>query len=139
MTISRRNLVKGRIAAGTASIVLAASKTAASGASEVTVRSHGALGHRYENIFEKLVGYTKEEIAEFGLPGKTFCLVDAVHPSHLFQIGSISKSFTGLCVHRLADEGKVALTAIMRKLAIIANALLGEGRKWSENRTHPAT
>ncbi|MCA1441923.1 beta-lactamase family protein [Ensifer sp. IC4062] len=130
MTISRRDLIKVGIAAGTASIVLATEKTAASGASEVTVRSNGASGHRYQSTFEKLVAYAKEEIAEFGLPGMTFCLVDAdgfaavgllgwsdqdrqipVHSSHLFQIGSISKSFAALCVHRLADEGKVDLDA----------------------------
>lgn len=28
---------------------------------------------------------------------------------------------------------KVALTAIMRKLVVVANALLRDGRKWSEN------
>jgi transposase len=28
---------------------------------------------------------------------------------------------------------KVALTAIMRKLIVVANALLRDGRKWSEN------
>jgi transposase len=35
---------------------------------------------------------------------------------------------------KAGKPAKVALTAIMRKLVVIANALLRDGRKWSENR-----
>jgi transposase len=35
---------------------------------------------------------------------------------------------------RAGKSGKVALTAIMRKLVVMANALLRDGRKWSELR-----
>jgi transposase len=35
---------------------------------------------------------------------------------------------------RAGKSGKVAITAIMRKLIVMANALLRDGRKWSELR-----
>jgi hypothetical protein len=35
---------------------------------------------------------------------------------------------------RAGKSGKVAVTAIMRKLIVMANALLRDGRKWSELR-----
>src|SRR3569623_1261251 len=34
---------------------------------------------------------------------------EPVGPQHLFQIGSISKSFTALCVFRLMEAGKLRL------------------------------
>src|ERR1700758_5691127 len=37
-------------------------------------------------------------------------------------------------LHRAGKSGKVAVTAIMRKLIVMANALLRDGRKWSELR-----
>lgn len=41
---------------------------------------------------------------------------------------------------RLADAGKapkIAITAVMRKLVIFANALLSKGRKWGEKTACP--
>jgi len=77
-----------------------------------------------------LVTYAEQNLSAAGVPGLTFCVVDAegfaavgtlgwadmdrripVNSSHLFQIGSVSKSFAALCVYRLAEEGKVDLDA----------------------------
>lgn len=96
----------------------------------VAVRSSGESAYAYGPAFERLVDYANEELTAVGVPGMTFCLVDAegltavgnlgmadvdrqipVSHSHLFEIGSISKSFAALCVYRLADEGKVDLDA----------------------------
>jgi transposase len=35
---------------------------------------------------------------------------------------------------RAGKPAKVAITAVMRKLVVMANALLRDGRKWSETR-----
>lgn len=96
----------------------------------VTVSSFGTSGHVYSPAVDKLGPYAEQELAAAGIPGMTFSIVDAegfaavgtigwadmdrrtpVAPSHLFQIGSISKSFAALCVYRLADEGKIDLDA----------------------------
>jgi CubicO group peptidase (beta-lactamase class C family) len=127
--LDRRILLK-MAAAGTAATALTGVTNAASDARTVTVRSPGTSGHAYGPALDMLVAYAEQELAAAGVPGMTFCLVDAegfaavgtlgwadmdrripVGPSHLFQIGSISKSFGALCVYRLADEGKVDLDA----------------------------
>jgi len=117
-------------AAGTAATALTGVANTASDARTVTIGSPGTSGHAYGPALDKLVTYAEQELAAAGVPGMTFCLVDAegfaavgtlgradidrripVSPSHLFQIGSISKSFGALCVYRLADEGKIDLGA----------------------------
>ncbi|UVO30471.1 serine hydrolase [Bradyrhizobium arachidis] len=97
---------------------------------KICVRSAGASGHVYASAIDKFVAHARNELAALELPGLTFCLVDGegfaavgtlgwadkdrqlpVDPGHLFQIGSISKSFAALCVYRLADEGEIDLDA----------------------------
>lgn len=127
--MDRRTVLK-MAAAGTAATALTGVTSGASDAGAVTVRSSGASGHAYGPALDKLVQYAKQELAADGLPGMTFSVVDAegyvashtlgwadidrripVDCTHLFQIGSISKSFGALCVYRLADEGRVDLNA----------------------------
>jgi len=79
---------------------------------------------------DKIIAFATEDLAAAGVPGATLSIVDAeglvatktlgwadmdrrlpVKPSHLFQIGSISKSFAALCVYRLAQDGKIDLDA----------------------------
>jgi CubicO group peptidase (beta-lactamase class C family) len=127
--MDRRALLK-MAAAGTAATALTGVTNAASDARSVTVRSVGTSGHAYGPALDRLVAYAEQELAAAGAPGMSFCLVDAegfaavgslgwadmdrripVGPSHLFQIGSISKSFAALCAYRLADEGKIDLDA----------------------------
>src|SRR3984957_5043067 len=77
---------------------------------------------------KKLDGFTAEYMRVMNAPGMTQALTDAkitirtagygfskvdlkapVTPDHLFQIGSITKSFTALILLQLHDEGKVDL------------------------------
>jgi CubicO group peptidase (beta-lactamase class C family) len=125
--MDRRALLK-MAAAGTAATALTGVTNAAGDARTVTVRSPGTSGHAYSPALDKLIAYAEQDLAAAGVPGMTFCVVDAegfaavstlgwadmdrripVGHSHLFQIGSISKSFGALCVYRLADEGKINL------------------------------
>lgn len=103
---------------------------AAGGSRSVTISRPGSSGHAYGHGLDKFVALAEQELAVTGAPGMTFSFADAegftahgslgwadadrqipVGPSHLFQIGSISKSFAALCVYRLADEGKIDLDA----------------------------
>lgn len=97
---------------------------------DLAVRTLGEPGQLDGSAVEALADYAQEEMAAVGAPGMTFCLVEAdglaavgalgwadvdrrvpVSHAHLFEIGSISKSFAALCVHRLADEGRLDLDA----------------------------
>jgi len=79
---------------------------------------------------EELKRYVLLHLHEHGLPGMTVGLADAngftatltagwadvdkrtpVRGNHLFQIGSITKSFAGLCCFRLAEAGRLDLDA----------------------------
>src|SRR6185369_10734497 len=72
--------------------------------------------------------YAARHVEAYGLPGLTLAVVvpggapafmrfgnanidrrEPVGPDHLFQIGSISKSFTALCIFRLMEDGKLKL------------------------------
>ena len=48
----------------------------------------------------------------------------------LFAYGSLGKVYQSLC--NAGKPAKVAITAIMRKLIILANALIRDDRKWTE-------
>lgn len=97
---------------------------------KICVRFAGTSWHAYGSAIDKFFAYAKHELVAFELLGLTFCLVDSegfaavgtfgwadknrqlpVDPAHLFQMGSISKSFAALCVYRLADEGEIDLDA----------------------------
>jgi D-alanyl-D-alanine carboxypeptidase len=86
--------------------------------------------HDYRAALEALADYAGTEISQLGLPGMTLSITDAegftalltlgfadletrapIRPDHLFQIGSISKSFLALTILSLADEGKIDLGA----------------------------
>ncbi len=92
-----------------------------------TVRGAG-LDHA--RVLDALRAYIHHELAFWGLPGMTVALVDAagfgavlsfgwadvargvaVNPAHLFQVGSISKSFAAAALLRFADEGRLDLDA----------------------------
>jgi CubicO group peptidase (beta-lactamase class C family) len=94
------------------------------------VAAPGSGAHDYRQALEALADYAHKEITELGLPGMTLSVTDAegyvailslgyadvatgapVRPDHLFQIGSISKSFLALTVLSLADEGAIDLGA----------------------------
>lgn len=84
---------------------------------------------RFTGAMRDIDAYAAEHVATNGLPGLTIAVVGPggfggllqrgyadvdrrtpVAPTQLFQIGSISKSFTALCVFRLAEAGRLNLT-----------------------------
>ncbi len=86
--------------------------------------------HDYRAALEALADYAHREITQLGLPGMTLSVTDAegftailtlgfadletrepIRPDHLFEIGSISKSFLALTILSLTDEGKIDLGA----------------------------
>ena len=83
---------------------------------------------RYANAFELLDRYVPQYLQAMNAPGLTLCLADAdgvqrvcaygldnlapripLNADKLFQIGSISKSFLGLCLMQLHDAGTLDL------------------------------
>ena len=97
--------------------------------SRFQIRTPGA-GHDYAPALAALKDYARAELAAMGLPGMTLVVTDAegftavlplgwadvdqripVRPDHLFQIGSISKSFIALAVLSLADQGRIDVDA----------------------------
>jgi CubicO group peptidase (beta-lactamase class C family) len=85
-------------------------------------------GGRYAAAFARLDAFAESYMREMNAPGMTLSLADAdgtqricaygfedaarrtpVDPGRLFHIGSISKSFAGLCALQLHEEGKLDL------------------------------
>lgn len=83
--------------------------------------------------FEKIAALVQAQMATHGVPGvaigvldeghvttRAFGVTNVDHPlsvtdDTLFQIGSISKTFTGTAMMRLIEQGKVELTAPIRR------------------------
>ena len=82
----------------------------------------------YGGALERLRGYVEEHRQAYGLPGLTLVVVDAkgyagfitsgwadtelhkpVQATDLFEVGSISKSFTALCLFKAVEGGKLRL------------------------------
>jgi len=114
----------GAISVG-AQVSAAAPRARGSGA---PFRLSGAHDHRYDAALRQIGLYAAEHMKVYQLPGMTLALVgpgglDAqitlgfsdlearapVRPEQLFNIGSISKSFTATMIHQLAAEGKLGL------------------------------
>jgi CubicO group peptidase (beta-lactamase class C family) len=87
-------------------------------------------GHDYAPALRALSAYAAAELDAVGVPGMTLCVTDAdgftatlglgwadverripVTSRHLFEIGSISKSFIAIALLALVDKGKVDLDA----------------------------
>ena len=111
MTIHRRDWLKF---AGLAGVLGAAGPAEARSASPpaTAVVSAAGAGHDYRPALEALTRYVDSHLTAYGVPGMTLSLADAegfsavltagwsdidrrepVRADHLFQIGSISKSF----------------------------------------------
>jgi CubicO group peptidase (beta-lactamase class C family) len=96
--------------------------------SPAAVRNHQAAGPAFERLAARVVDKMKED----GVPGvslgilrdgviatRGFGVTNLDHPlpvteRTLFQIGSVSKTFTGTAIMRLIDEGRVRLEAPVR-------------------------
>ena len=94
----------------------------------VSREAHAGTSGRYDAAFELLDSFVERYMREMNAPGMTLSLADAdgtqrvcaygfgdlatrkaVILDELFHIGSISKSFAGLCLLQLRDEGKLDL------------------------------
>jgi len=101
----------------------------------VGVEISGGGAHRYAQALIDIQRYGALHRQANALPGLTLALVDRqgftafmrfgyadldrrepVRADHLFQIGSISKSFAALCVYRLIEAGKISLDTNVQDL-----------------------
>ena len=118
MTLTRRELlVQGAAAAAALRFVVTDSLLAAEPS-------------KYAAAFQAIDAMAERYLREMNAPGMTLVIADRsgtlrvvtygladldrkepVRPDHLFQIGSISKSFVGLALLQLRDEGKLDLHA----------------------------
>ena len=110
---------------------------AAAQAAEAPVSAFELEGEagRYREALDDIRAYAARHMIAYGLPGLTLAVVgpdgltaymrfgqaniethEPVGPDHLFQIGSISKSFTALCIFRLMEAGKLKLGDDVRTL-----------------------
>ena len=122
MDMNRRGLI------GAAALPLAAAATQGS-AETAPSRAWTATGaDRYGDALERLRAYVEEHRRAYALPGLTLVVVDAdgyagfitsgwsdveartpVAATQLFEIGSISKSFTALCIFKAMAAGRLKL------------------------------
>lgn len=122
MSLDRRALMGlGLVGAGLA----AAGSAQAQSEGSLSVEGEGV--ERYAEAIADVRAYAQQHMAAYALPGLTFCLVAPgaaaylrlgysepensapLGPDQLFQIGSISKSFTALCIFHLMEAGKLRL------------------------------
>ncbi|MCJ1960978.1 serine hydrolase domain-containing protein [Novosphingobium mangrovi (ex Hu et al. 2023)] len=127
--MNRRTLLAGSASLTVGMAVASRAAGAVPGAVPASLAIQGD-GGTYKAALAKLVAYAQSELEGYGLPGMTLALSDdagfsaslslgtasvengeLVRPDHLFEIGSISKSITALCVHRLAARGLLDLKA----------------------------
>ena len=125
--VNRRDLL-GMAAIGGVAATLSTAASAAKAPATLAIRSRS--GRDYGAALERLRDYAATELDAIGLPGMTISVVDAegfaaslsvgwsdvdkrvpVDPDQLFQIGSISKSISGLWLHAAAEKGLVDLNA----------------------------
>jgi D-alanyl-D-alanine carboxypeptidase len=144
MDLHRRAVVGlGLAGAGLA----AASHAAADAAVSPSAMSlEGAGRDRYAAAMEDIGAYAARHMAAYGLPGLTLAAVapggiagfmrfgysdvgarTPIRPDQLFQVGSISKSFTAICIFQLVEAGRLRLDSDARDLL--------PGAPWPAGRT----
>lgn len=129
MQIDRRSVFGLGLVAG---VTLAG---AARAAAPPEIEVDGLSSEVYMAALMDIHDYARQHMAAYGLPGLTLTVVDGWHltaflrlghadlaertplgPDHLFQVGSISKSFTALCVFKQIEAGAYGLDSDMRDL-----------------------
>jgi D-alanyl-D-alanine carboxypeptidase len=133
--MDRRSLLKAAMLAGGAGASALATPPAAEarpaaparGRATVAARSGGGVAHG--PALQRLTAYIDQHRAAYNLPGLTMTLTDRsgfsahvvagfadtdrgalVTPAHVFEIGSISKSFVALCIFRQIEAGRLKLS-----------------------------
>ena len=128
MDMRRRTVIGLGLAGG---LAVAGSRQAAA-APAGSFELEGDAG-QFKAALDDIRGYAARHMEVYGLPGLTLAVVgpdgltahmrfgyadvdraEPVGPDHLFQIGSISKSFTALCIFRLMEAGKLKLSDDVR-------------------------
>lgn len=142
MKIERRAVLGlGLAAAGLAAGAAAQGGQAPAGVLEVEGDGQG----RYAAALADIRAYAARHMEVYGLPGLTLAVVGPdgltalmrfgyaetetrtpLRGDHLFQVGSISKSFTALCIFQLIEAGKLGLDTDLRDL--LPGAPLPAGR-----------
>ena len=129
MQLVRRSVFGLGLAAATAPLAQAA-QAMPEATPVFSILSPGAGGRDYAPALMALRAYAAAELKAIGMPGMTLSVADdqgfaasltlgyadldlrePVKPTHLFQIGSISKAFASLCLFTFAEEGKLDLDA----------------------------
>ncbi|HEY3814253.1 MAG TPA: serine hydrolase domain-containing protein [Caulobacteraceae bacterium] len=107
--------------------------SAQAGTAGAQVHGAGLAGKDYAGALAKLRAYASQHVSSYGLAGLTVTVVDRdgfsaefqlgladvarntpVNPDHLFQIGSISKSFTAIAILQAAEAGKLDLDSTVK-------------------------
>ncbi|THD57175.1 serine hydrolase domain-containing protein [Phenylobacterium sp.] len=126
MNMHRRAVMGLGLAGAGLAVAAGAAAAGAEPAGALAVDGPGA--ERFAAAFEDIRAYAAQHMVAYGLPGLTLCAVAPggtsaylrfgyaelggkvpLTPGHLFEIGSISKSFTALCVFHLMEAGKLSL------------------------------
>ncbi len=121
--MDRRSVLKGAALAA-AALELGAQ----AGTAQAQVHGAGLPGKDYAGALATLRAYASQHVSGYGLAGLTVTVVDRdgfsaefqlglsdvarnipVNADHLFQIGSISKSFTAIAILQAAEAGKLDL------------------------------
>ena len=128
--MNRRELLTATAAlAGTAATTAAVARAAAPAATD-GIEHAGLPGRDYRPAVAAVRAQVMRHIADHGIPAITVAMVDAdgfaafipagfadvdkrvaLGPDHLFQIGSITKSFAALCALILSARGQLDLNA----------------------------
>jgi CubicO group peptidase (beta-lactamase class C family) len=123
--ITRRNLLKTTAKAGAGLLVF--SRLNVQGAPSLLVEKKSQTD-RYSAVYKRLDEFITRHMTEINAPGMTVAIANRegalrtmqygfadlkkaspVKPETLFEIGSISKSFVGVAIVQLAEEGKLDL------------------------------
>ncbi len=135
--MNRRHMLKASViaAGGTSVSATALAATAATGALSISATADATTTLRFAGALKQIAHYADAHRRGYGLPGLTLVCVAPggyvgyarsgfadietqarLKADHLFQIGSISKSFVAMCIHQLAEEGKLSLSDDIRKI-----------------------
>jgi CubicO group peptidase (beta-lactamase class C family) len=125
--ISRRTLLKNGFNAGLGFVVLNQLPGVARPVVTASANTQG-IADKFQPAFQRLDEFIARHMNEHGAPGMTLALSERngllrssqygladlkagvrVSPLTLFEIGSISKSFVGIAIVQLAEEGKLDL------------------------------
>ncbi len=123
------------LAAGAVAAPAMASAVRPKGLTSLTITAPGRGPGDYAGAMDRILACAAQEMAVWGLPGMTLSVTDdrgfeaiaclgladreartPLTPDHYFQIGSISKSFAGLALFRLADQGRLDLSSPAAKV-----------------------